>query len=81
MRRRSFLEGDRATEDQARCPVFPLPGTIQRLRSGKPPADEEIKINRPFAPQIYRRVIPITLGKRWIPLISNGDGYAGRICD
>jgi hypothetical protein len=33
------------------------------LRKRKAACDEEIKVNRRFAPQIYRRVLPITRDK------------------
>jgi aminoglycoside phosphotransferase family enzyme/predicted kinase len=55
-----FLEGDRALKIK-RAVRFPFLdySTIEKRKAA---CDEEIRINRPFAPQIYRRVIPITQG-------------------
>jgi aminoglycoside phosphotransferase family enzyme len=53
-----FLEGDRALKIK-RAVRFPFLdySTLERRKAA---CDEEIRINRPFAPQIYRRVVPIT---------------------
>lgn len=58
-----FLEGDRALKIK-RAVRFPFLD-YSTLGKRKAACDEEIKINRPFAPQIYRRVVPIT---------QSGDG-------
>jgi len=42
------------------------------LEKRKAACDEELKINTPFAPQIYRRVVPITLGEAGLAI--DGDG-------
>jgi hypothetical protein len=53
-----FLQGDRALKIK-RAVRFPFLdySTLARRKSA---CDEELRINRPFAPQIYRRVVPIT---------------------
>lgn len=53
-----FLEGDRALKIK-RAVRFPFLD-YSTLEKRKAACDEEIKINRQFAPQIYRRVVPIT---------------------
>lgn len=53
-----FLEGKRALKIK-RAVRFPFLD-YSTLEKRKAACDEEIKINRPFAPQIYRRVVPIT---------------------
>jgi aminoglycoside phosphotransferase family enzyme/predicted kinase len=53
-----FLEGDRALKIK-RAVRFPFLD-YSTLEKRKAACDEEIRINRPFAPQIYRRVVPIT---------------------
>ena len=55
-----FLEGDRALKIK-RAVRFPFLdySTLERRKAA---CEEEIKINRQFAPQIYRRVVPITQG-------------------
>src|SRR6266480_5218891 len=53
-----FLEGDRALKIK-RAVRFPYLD-YSTLAKRKAACDEEIRINRPFAPQIYRRVVPIT---------------------
>jgi len=53
-----FLEGDRALKIK-RAIRFPYLD-YSTLAKRKAACDEEIKINRQFAPQIYRRVVPIT---------------------
>jgi aminoglycoside phosphotransferase family enzyme/predicted kinase len=53
-----FLEGDRALKIK-RAVCFPYLD-YSTLEKRKAACDEEIKINRQFAPQIYRRVVPIT---------------------
>ena len=55
-----FLEGDRALKIK-RAVRFPYLD-YSTLEKRKAACDEEIRINRPFAPQIYRRVVPITQG-------------------
>jgi len=55
-----FLEGDRALKIK-RAIHFPYLD-YSTLAKRKAACDEEIRINRPFAPQIYRRVVPITQG-------------------
>jgi uncharacterized protein len=53
-----FLEGDRALKIK-RAVRFPFLdySTLAKRRAA---CDDEIRINRPFAPQIYRGVVPIT---------------------
>ena len=53
-----FLQGDRALKIK-RAVRFPFLdySTLARRKSA---CDEELRINQPFAPQIYRRVVPIT---------------------
>jgi aminoglycoside phosphotransferase family enzyme/predicted kinase len=34
--------------------------------------DEELRVNTPFAPQLYRRVVPITLGEAGLAIDGNG---------
>src|ERR1700681_3010268 len=53
-----FLEGDRALKIK-RAVRFPFLDYSTRERR-KAACEEEIRINRPFAPRIYHRVIPIT---------------------
>src|ERR1019366_4857435 len=53
-----FLEGDRALKIK-RAIRFPFLD-YSTLAKRKAACEEEIKINRQFAPQIYRRVVPIT---------------------
>jgi uncharacterized protein len=53
-----FLEGDRALKIK-RAVRFPYLD-YSTLEKRKAACDEEIRINRPLAPQIYRRVVPIT---------------------
>lgn len=53
-----FLEGDRALKIK-RAVRFPYLD-YSTLEKRKAACDEEMKINRQFAPQIYRRVVPIT---------------------
>ena len=52
-----FLEGDRALKIK-RAVCFPYLD-YSTLEKRKAACDEEIRINRQFAPQIYRRVVPI----------------------
>src|SRR6202051_2922899 len=61
-----FLEGARALKIK-RAVRFPYLD-YSTLAKRKAACDEEMKINRQFAPQIYRRVVPITRG---------GDGSLG----
>ena len=53
-----FLEGARALKIK-RAVRFPYLD-YSTLAKRKAACDEEMKINRQFAPQIYRRVVPIT---------------------
>src|SRR6516164_4610773 len=53
-----FLQGDRALKIK-RAVRFPFLD-YSTLARRKAACDEELRINRPFAPQIYRRVVPIT---------------------
>jgi uncharacterized protein len=53
-----FLQGDRALKIK-RAVRFPFLD-YSTLAKRKAACDEELRINRPFAPQIYRRVVPIT---------------------
>src|SRR6202140_1572145 len=53
-----FLEGDRALKIK-RAVRFPYLD-YSTLAKRKAACDEEMKVNHPFAPQIYRRVVPIT---------------------
>src|SRR5229473_1314800 len=53
-----FLEGDRALKIK-RAVRFPFLD-YSTLEKRKAACDEEININRQFAPQIYRRVVPIS---------------------
>jgi uncharacterized protein len=55
-----FLEGDRALKIK-RAVRFPFLD-YSTLEKRKVACELEIKINRPFAPQIYRRVVAITQG-------------------
>src|SRR5271169_2735885 len=66
-----FLEGDRALKIK-RAVHFPYLD-YSTLAKRKAACDEEIKINRQFAPQIYRRVVPITQGSDG-SLSIDGDG-------
>src|ERR1700730_1964295 len=66
-----FLEGTRALKIK-RAVRFPYLD-YSTLAKRKAACDEEMKINRPFAPQIYRRVVPITLNDDG-SLDLDGDG-------
>jgi uncharacterized protein len=66
-----FLEGDRALKIK-RAIAFPYLD-YSTLEKRKAACDEEIQINRRFAPQIYRRVVPITLSSDG-SLAVDGDG-------
>jgi aminoglycoside phosphotransferase family enzyme/predicted kinase len=66
-----FLEGDRALKIK-RAVRFPYLD-YSTLEKRKAACEEEIKINRPFAPQIYRRVVPITQNEDG-SLSIDGDG-------
>jgi uncharacterized protein len=68
-----FLEGDRALKIK-RAVHFPYLD-YSTLAKRKAACEEEIKINRPFAPQIYRRVVPITQSRDG-SLSIDGDGTA-----
>jgi hypothetical protein len=61
-----FLDGGRALKIK-RAVRFPYLD-YSTLEKRKAACDEEIRINRPLAPQIYRRVVPIT---------RSGDGSLG----
>jgi len=66
-----FLEGDRALKIK-RAVRFPYLD-YSTLPKRKAACEEEIRVSRPFAPQIYRRVVPITLSRDG-SLQINGDG-------
>src|SRR5664279_6344877 len=55
-----FLEGGRALKIK-RAVRFPFLD-YSTLEKRKAACEEAIRINRPFAPQIYHRVVPITQG-------------------
>ena len=59
-----FLEGDRALKIK-RAIRFPFLD-YSTLAKRKAACDEEIRINRQFAPQVYHRVVPITQAQRRI---------------
>ena len=66
-----FLEGDRAMKIKraVRLPYL----DYSTLEKRKAACDEEIRINRQFAPQIYHRVVPITQDADG-SLAVDGDG-------
>src|ERR1700674_3706516 len=66
-----FLEGGRALtiKRAVRFSYLDYSTVAKRKAAG----DEEIKINQPFAPQIYRRVVPITQSNDG-SLDIDGDG-------
>src|SRR5215475_13425031 len=66
-----FLEGERALKIK-RCVRFPFLdySTLEKRKSA---CEEEIRINRPFAPQIYHGVVAITEGRDG-SLSLGGDG-------
>ena len=66
-----FLEGDSALKIK-RAVVFPYLD-YSTLQKRKAACDEEMRINRQFAPQLYRRVVPITQSKDGA-LDIGGDG-------
>jgi aminoglycoside phosphotransferase family enzyme/predicted kinase len=66
-----FLEGKRALKIK-RAIRFPYLD-YSTLAKRKAACDEEIKINRQFAPQIYHRVIPITQNSQGL-LSIDGEG-------
>jgi len=66
-----FLEGDRVLKIK-RAIRFPYLD-YSTLAKRKAACDEEIRINRQFAPQIYRRVVAITQGSNGA-LSIDGDG-------
>ncbi len=66
-----FLEGDRALKIK-RAVRFPFLD-YSTLEKRKAACDEEIRINRPLAPQIYHRVVPITQADDG-SLSIDGDG-------
>jgi uncharacterized protein len=68
-----FLEGPRALKIK-RAVRFPFLD-YSTLAKRKAACEEEIRINRPFAPQIYRRVVPITRAENG-SLSLDGDGTA-----
>ncbi len=66
-----FLEGERALKIK-RAIHFPYLD-YSTLAKRKAACEEELKVNRPFAPQIYRRVVPITQSRDG-SLNIDGDG-------
>src|SRR5258707_9581430 len=67
-----FLEGDRALKIK-RAVRFPFLD-YSTLARRKAACDEELRINRPFARQIYRRVVAITRGHDGsLSLDGNGE--------
>ena len=66
-----FLEGSRALKIK-RAVRFPFLD-YSTLAKRKSACEEEIRINRPFAPKIYRRVVPITRAENG-SLSLDGDG-------
>jgi len=42
------------------------------LEKRKHACDEELKVNTPFAPQLYRRVVPVTQGEAGLAIDGNG---------
>lgn len=66
-----FLDGDRALKIK-RAVRFPYLD-YSTLEKRKAACDEEMKVNRKFAPQIYRRVVPITQSAQG-SLDIDGDG-------
>jgi aminoglycoside phosphotransferase family enzyme/predicted kinase len=66
-----FLEGDRALKIK-RAVRFPYLD-YSTLEKRKQACEKEIRINRQFAPQIYRRVVPITQDSNG-SLEIDGDG-------
>jgi len=72
-----FLEGHRALKIK-RAVRFPFLD-YSTLAKRKAACDDELRINRPFAPQIYRRVVPITRNNDG-SLSIDGKRHPGRIC-
>ena len=74
-----FLEGTRALKiKRAVCFPFLDYSTLQKRKAA---CDDEIRINRPFAPQIYQRVVPITRdddGALHIDGPGTPNGYCNR---
>lgn len=66
-----FLVGSRALKVK-RAVRFPFLD-YSTLAKRKEACDEELRVNRPFAPDIYRRVVPITRRDSG-PLAIGGDG-------
>jgi aminoglycoside phosphotransferase family enzyme/predicted kinase len=66
-----FLAGPRALKVK-RAVRFPFLD-YSTLAKRKEACEEELKVNRPFAPDIYRRVVPITR-RDGGPLAIGGDG-------
>ena len=66
-----FLAGDRALKIK-RAVRFPYLD-YSTLAKRKTACEDELTISRPFAPQIYRRVVPITESADGL-LAINGDG-------
>src|SRR5689334_25287347 len=66
-----FLEGSRALKIK-RAVRFPFLD-YSTLAKRKAACEEEIRINRPFAPEIYHRVVPITRAENG-SLSLDGDG-------
>src|ERR1700737_3913979 len=69
-----FLEGDRALKIK-RAVRFPYLD-YSTLAKRKAACEEELRVSRPFAPQIYRRVVPITQSPDGSLNIA-GDGTPG----
>src|SRR5271169_6322561 len=40
--------------------------------------EEELKVNTPFAPDLYRRVVPITRGEAALPSMAKARRWSGR---
>jgi uncharacterized protein len=66
-----FLEGDRALKVK-RAVQFPFLD-YSTLHKRKAACDDELRINKPFAPEIYHRVVPITRAPDG-SLSVDGDG-------
>ena len=66
-----FLAGDRALKVK-RAVRFPYLD-YSTLAKRKAACEDELRVSRPFAPQIYRRVVPITQGADGL-LAIDGEG-------
>src|SRR6516164_5455973 len=67
----AFLEGTRALKIK-RAVRFPFLD-YSTLEKRKAACEEEVRINRPFAPQVYHRVVPVTQSRDG-SLEIGGDG-------